>query len=180
MADSNAVNAAANDPRVISKRSASNSFDGLTPFDSLGNWGREDPISLVNGLDARLIEAEAQLQSKNAAGWLAMNTILNTLRAAPPTYGKLTIAAMAPLPVPVTEVDAENQFFREKAFWQYGRGERLSDLRRLIRQYGRTEDAVFPTGAFHKAGVFGDGVNFPVPDAEKSNPNFSGCIDRGA
>jgi hypothetical protein len=87
---------------------------------------------------------------------------------------------MSALPVPVTQVDAENQFFREKAFWQYGRGERLSDLRRLVRQYGRDAESVFPTGAFHKTGVFGTGVNFPVPDAEKSNPNFSGCIDRKA
>jgi starch-binding outer membrane protein, SusD/RagB family len=172
--------ASANDPRVRSSRSAGNSFDGLTPFDSLGNWGREDPISLVNGLDARLIEAEAQLQKKNAAGWLAMNTILNTLRATPPKYGNFTIAAMSALPLPATQVDAENQFFREKAFWQYGRGERLSDMRRLVRQYSRGAETVFPTGAFHKTGVFGTGVNFPVPDAEKSNPNFTGCIDRGA
>ena len=179
-AKNNLPYASANDPRVISKRSAASSFDTSTPFDSLGNWGREDPISLVNGVDARLIEAEAQLQQKNAAGWLAMNQILNTLRAAPPKYGNLTIAAMLPLPVPATQVDAENQFFREKAFWQYGRGERLSDMRRLIRQYGRSEDTVFPTGTFHKSGVFGTGVNFPVPDAEKSNPNFSGCLDRKA
>jgi starch-binding outer membrane protein, SusD/RagB family len=172
--------ASANDPRVRSKRSAANSFDGLTPFDSLGNWGREDPISLVNGLDARLIEAEAQLQQKNAAGWVAMNQILNTLRAAPPKYGNFTIAAMPDLPLPTTQVDAENQFFREKAFWQYGRGERLSDMRRLVRQYGRSPESVFPTGAFHKTGVFGAGVNFPVPDAEKSNPNFVGCSDRSA
>lgn len=172
--------ASANDPRVRSKRSAANSFDGLTPFDSLGNWGREDPISLVNGLDARLIEAEAQLQQKNAAGWLAMSQILNTLRATPPKYGNFTIAALSALPLPTTQVEAENQFFREKAFWQYGRGERLSDLRRLVRQYSRPQDTVFPTGAFHKTGVFGSNVNFPVPDAEKSNPNFAGCIDRAA
>jgi hypothetical protein len=170
--------ASANDPRVLSKRSKLASFDGLTPFDSLYNWGREDPISLVNGLDARLIEAEAQLQQKNAVGWAAMNGILNALRAAPPKYGNFSIAAMPALPVPTTEVGAEDQFFREKAFWQYGRGERLSDMRRLIRQYKRGPETVFPTGAYHKSGTFGTGVNFPVPDAERSNPKFNGCLDR--
>jgi hypothetical protein len=174
--------ATANDPRVRSQRSSGiKSFDGLTPFDSLMNWGREDPISLVNGLDARLIEAEAQLQQKTPVGWAAMKTILDNLRAAPPKYGNFTIAAMPALPLATSQVEAENQFFREKAFWQYGRGERLSDMRRLIRQYNRNSEAVFPTGAFHKSGgSFGIGVNFPVPDAEKSNPNFVGCIDRKA
>jgi hypothetical protein len=172
--------ASAGDPRVLSKRSTLASFDGLTPFDSLYNWGREDPISLVNGVDARLIEAEAQLQQKNAVGWAAMNTILNTLRASPPKYGNFSIPAMTALPVPTSQVAAEDQFFREKAFWQYGRGERLSDMRRLIRQYSRNSEAVFPTGAFHKSGTYGTGVNFPVPDAERSNPKFNGCLDRSA
>lgn len=172
--------ASANDPRVKVKITGTTGFDGLTDYNELLNWGREDPVSLANGVDARLIEAEAQLQQKNAAGWLAMNNILNTLRANPPKNGNFAIAAMAALPVPLTQVDAENQFFREKAFWQFGRGERLSDMRRLIRQYSRDAESVFPTGAFHKGGSFSTGVNFPVPDAEKANPNFTGCIDRKA
>ena len=172
--------ASANDPRVKVNRTTTKAFDGSTNWDELQNWAREDGISLVNGLDARLIEAEAQLQQKNAAGWLAMNTTLNALRAAPPKYGNLTIAAMGALPLPTSQVEAENQFFREKAFWQYGRGQRLSDMRRLVRQYTRPVDTVYPTGNFHKTGVYGPNVAFPVPDAEKSNPNFNGCLDRSA
>ena len=38
-------------------------------------------------------------------------------------------------------------FFREKAFWTFGRGQRLGDERRLVRQYGRTQDQVFPVGS---------------------------------
>ncbi len=170
--------ASANDPRVKVGRTNTKAFDGLTLFDELLNWGREDPVSLVNGLDARLIEAEAQLALRTPAGWGAMNTILNQLRAAPPRYGNLTIAPMAALPLPLTQVEAENQFFREKAFWQYGRGERLSDLRRLVRQYGRGAETVYPTGSFHKGGNYGTNVSFAVPDAERSNPNFTGCLDR--
>ena len=170
--------ASANDPRVKVGRTTTKAFDGITNWDDLQNWGREDGISLVNGLDAELIRAEADLQQKNAAGWLSMNTRLNALRAAPPKYGNLTIAAMGALPLPTSQVEAENQFFREKAFWQYGRGERLSDMRRLLRQYGRPQDTVYPTGNFHKNGVYGTNVSFAVPDAEKSNPNFNGCLDR--
>jgi hypothetical protein len=56
----------------------------------------------------------------------------------------------------------------------------MSDLRRLIRQYGRTQDQVFPTGVYFKGGVYGADVNFAVPDAELINPNFKGCFDRDA
>ena len=70
------------------------------------------------------------------------------------------------------------------AHWQFGRGNRLGDLRRLIRQYGRAADGsdTFPIGKFHKAGgaSYGVDVNLPVTDNEKQNPNFTGCTDRKA
>ena len=59
-------------------------------------------------------------------------------------------------------------------------GTDIGDLRRLIRQYGRTEDNVFPKGVYFKGGVYGSDVNFPVPDGERVNPQFTGCIDRKA
>ncbi|HTI64905.1 MAG TPA: hypothetical protein VL524_15375, partial [Gemmatimonadaceae bacterium] len=82
--------------------------------------------------------------------------------------------------VPATKDAAINLFFREKALWQFGRGYRMDDLRRLVRQYGRTQDKVFPSGVFFKTGNYGDEVAFPVVDDEKTNPNFKGCIDRNA
>ncbi len=63
-------------------------------------------------------------------------------------------------------------FFREKAFWTFGRGQRLPDLRRLVRQYERTEDKVFPTGGYFKGGTYGHDVNLPVPSSEQVNPQF--------
>ena len=57
---------------------------------------------------------------------------------------------------PTTKDAAINLFFREKAFWQFGRGYRLGDMRRLIRVYGRTQDNVFPNGAFFKNGAVRD------------------------
>ena len=53
-------------------------------------------------------------------------------------------------------------------------------LRRLIRQYSRTQDKVFPSGVYFKGGTYGSDVNFPVPDGEKVNPAFQGCMDRKA
>jgi hypothetical protein len=109
-----------------------------------------------------------------------MMTVLNALRASPPKLGEVQPAAMAALPVPADFVAATNLFFREKAFWTFSRGQRLGDLRRLIRQYGRTEDNTFPSGVHFKGGDYGDDVNLPVPQAEQNNTNFTQCLNRNA
>ena len=64
--------------------------------------------------------------------------------------------------------------------WLYLTGHRLGDLRRLIRQYGRTANAVFPTGNLPSplAGTYGNDVNLPIPFDERNNPKFNGCLDR--
>jgi hypothetical protein len=139
--------------------------------------GQFDPLVLASGVDARLYEAEAKLQGGDLAG---MMTILNALRQARPTIGVTSIPALAALPTPANAADATTLLFREKAFWTFGRGQRLPDLRRLIRQYGRTQDQVFPTGLYFKGGSYGTDVNFPVPASEAVNPLFHGCLDRKA
>lgn len=177
--------ASAKDPRVPVTGSSLNSslkvaFDNSTQLVSEAIWGRTDAAPIISGLDARLYEAEAKLQTGDYTGMMA---ILNALRAAPQALGSAyTTPAMSALPVPTTQTDAINVYFREKAFWQFSRGTRLGDLRRLIRQYKRTQDQVFPTGTFHKNGnpPYGTDVNFPVTTNENPNPNFHGCIDRNA
>src|SRR5204862_3719333 len=107
--------------------------------------------------------------------------ILNALRTASQTIGTYKVPVMAALTTtPATKDAATTLFFREKAFWTFGRGQRLPDERRLIRQYGRTQDVVFPVGTFHKGDTYKFDVNVPVPDAELTNPNFKGCLDRKA
>ena len=138
-----------------------------------------DGAYLATGIDARLIEAEARLQAQDIPG---MMTILNALRTAvqklAPNYSTVTMTALAN---PATQSDAVNLFFREKALWQFSRGFRVNDLRRMIRQYGRTQDQVFPTGIFFKSGTpYGVDVNFPVTTDEYNNPEFKGCTDRKA
>jgi hypothetical protein len=73
-----------------------------------------------------------------------------------------------------------NLLFREKAFWTFSRGQRLGDLRRLIRQYGRTPANTFPEGEHYRGGTYGPDVNLPVPQDEQNNPNFVQCTNRNA
>ena len=176
--------ASAGDPRVrvagttLGTSSQGRGTDGATNLVAQSIWGRSDAINVVSGLDARLIEAEAALNGSDLTG---MTAILNALRAAPPALSPTyTPAAMAPLAVPASKALATTLYFREKAFWTFGRGQRLGDLRRLVRIYGRTQDQVFPTGTFFKGGTYGTDVNFPATVAEYYNPNYKGCTDRKA
>lgn len=177
----------ARDPRLpvaytvsANGRDTTRSQDGFTFSRTTTLYGRVSNAALVNGIDARLIEAEAALRAGNAAG---MMTILNALRAAPPPIGAITLSATAlpPLVDPVNPDARINLLFREKAFWTFTRGQRLGDLRRLVRQYNRAESEVFPTGPHYRGGVYGTDVNLPVVTDEKNgNPNFKGCTDRKA
>jgi hypothetical protein len=170
--------ASANDPRVPVQSGKDANVapeDATTPMFVQKIWGRFDPTPMVSGIDARLMEAEIALKNNDIPG---MMTILNALRAAPPKISNYQPAAMAPLATPATQDAATTLYFREKAFWTFGRGQRLNDMRRQMRQYGRTEDQVFPTGAYFKGGNYGHTINLPVSSAEKANPNFTGCIDR--
>jgi hypothetical protein len=173
--------ASANDPRIpvtgAWNNASSTGFDGSTPYVRQRIWDeRDDPIVVASGIDARLIEAEAALNANDIPG---MMTILNGIRTTSRTLGEHVVPAMAALATPATQAAATDLLFREKAFWQFARGTRLGDLRRLMRQYSRAEDAVFPEGGFHKTPFeFGNDVNLPITDNERSNPLFTGCIDR--
>jgi starch-binding outer membrane protein, SusD/RagB family len=169
------------DPRVKVTDTQTKAEDNVSNFVDVNNWGQDDPIPALSGIDARLIEAEARLQASDIPG---MMTILNTLRGSPQVIGAFNVPAMAALPTPGTQAAATDLLFREKALWQFERGYRMDDLRRLVRQYGRTQDNVFPSGVFTilagPGGSYGTQVAFPVPDYEMVNPNFHGCIDTNA
>ncbi|HEX4682274.1 MAG TPA: hypothetical protein VH277_06185 [Gemmatimonadaceae bacterium] len=175
------------DPRVPSTYSVSSKGDTTKAQDGLSFsitttlWGQTSAMSVVNGVDARLIEAEAFLQAGDVTN---MIKTLNTLRATTIILSdKVTYTANAlPALVDPGTPDARiNLLFREKAFWTFGRGERLNDLRRLIRQYGRTADQVFPIGQHYRGTTFSTDVNLPITTGElNGNPNFKGCTDRNA
>ena len=177
--------ASAKDPRIpvtgttLGTSPAGRGFDGATNLVYTTLWARTDPTPILSGIDARLIEAEGKLKAGDIAG---MMTILNALRAAAQNLGAVNTPVMPALATPATQPDAINLFFREKAFWTFGRGQRLGDLRRLIRIYGRAADGsdTFPAGPFFKGGNYGTDVNFPVTVDEQNNPEFKACTDRKA
>ena len=128
-------------------------------------------IPTADYLEAQLIIAESELQ---AGAFGPMTDRLNALRA--PFDPDLT-----PLTPPGDAVTATDLLFRERAFWLFATGHRLGDLRRLIRQYGRDPETVFPTGDYYKGGLtYGVDVNLPLPRRESNNPNVTGCLDRNA
>ena len=171
---------AAADPRLpVTGPVAAGGFDGTTNLYRQQLFPtRETPFAVVTGVEAELIKAEAAIKAGNGPAALL---ILNDLR----TNGMLQNTEDAPaglgvLTLQVGEAAQITQLFRERAFWLYASGHRLGDLRRLIRQYGRGSETVFPTGTFHKSGTYGPDVNFPVTQAEENNPKFTGCINRDA
>jgi len=170
----------AKDPRVPTSKPFKFGFDGVTPYDGQGVFPAfNSPAPVANYADARLILAESQLAA-NDAGWLAT---LNALRTGPTNIGTLTISGMAPLTDPGTADARLALLFRERAFWTFARGERLGDLRREIRVYGKTAAQVFPgEGGINprKNSNYGPDVNLPVPQAERNNSLFGGCTDRKA
>ena len=190
----------AKDPRlpvsytISAKGDTTKSQDGFTFSRTTSLYAVTTNVAVVNGIDARMVEAESQLAANNFSGAGGTLSILNALRAAPPNpIGALTVAAMTALTDPGAASNAYytgstnqdyriNLLFREKAFWTFSRGQRLGDLRRLIRQYGRTQDKVFPVGNHYRGTTYGTDVNLPVvQDEVGNNPLVSKvCTDRNA
>ncbi|MGQ0650303.1 MAG: hypothetical protein ACT4P7_22410 [Gemmatimonadaceae bacterium] len=163
--------ATANDPRVpIEGDGRPSSFDLVTPryfFRKYNTQGHQ--VVVASGIEARLIEAEAALQAGNTALWLQ----------------KLTDArqpsGMSAPADPGTAASRVDLMFRERAFALFATAHRVGDLRRLVRQYSRGAETVWPTGAYHKDNLTrGSDLNIVVPISEKNNPKFTGCVNRGA
>jgi hypothetical protein len=143
---------------------------------------------VATGAEVQLIAAEAALQAGDTLAGGGFLTALNAIRSAPPAYFNSTragVAAVAPMAaLTTTDITAAggavNLLFAERARWLWLTAHRLSDLRRLVRQYGRPVDTVFPFGPYFKIQfpTYGTDVNFLVPVDELNNPNFTQCIDR--
>jgi hypothetical protein len=159
------------DPRTAATASGMNLY-GVTLYVPM-KYSSTTPIVLADWVEARLIEAEAALQAGNTATWLAK---LNHLRE----------TAIAPALPDTTDPGTPNGrvelLFRERAFWLFLTGHRQGDMRRLIQQYGRSPDSVFPHGTYPGAvGSYGTAVTAPIPAKERAyNPKFTGCLSRGA
>ena len=161
------------DVRVPWEDSGGPGFDQETPlFHQLKYDSEEADVVLGSGLEAQLIQAEFELGT--GGPWLAT---LNALREG------------VGLPALVDPGDRDGQvrmLFEERGRWLFGTGHRHGDLRRLVRQYGFSQEQVFPTGAFFKGGAYGSDVNLPIPFEEHENESLSGlegqslCLSREA
>jgi hypothetical protein len=181
------------DVRVASRprsQNNGNGFDGGPMFEALKYPARTTPITLADGVEAELIDAEAQLRAGNGAAAIAT---LNALRAnaAVLTARGYAAGSLAPLADPGTEAGRVDLLFQERAYWLFLTGHRVGDLRRLVRQYGRSTESVFPTGPYSSNGrtsIYGTDTSFPIPIEEGNNPelpsngppNLKGCLNRDA
>jgi hypothetical protein len=158
----------ANDPRVPTELVGTGT-DGVTEvYQFMKYTDLYSPIVIASGIEARLIEAEAALQA-GGGNWLS---ILNDLRATaidPP---------MEPLMDPGTQDARVDLLFRERAFWLFGTGHRMGDLRRLLRQYGRSQNDTYPVGHYKGPQNYGTDVVFILTLSEQSNPEGFTCLDR--
>jgi hypothetical protein len=121
------------------------------------------PVMLASGIEARLIEAENYLKLGDVTNFIAA---LNNARA--------TKAGLSPLTDPGSATARVDMLFRERAFWMYFTAHRLGDMRRLIRQYSRQTESVFPTGPYLHGGRYGTEVVLVPAQSELNNPDWGG------
>jgi hypothetical protein len=183
---------ATNDPRVRVTSAGSNPFNVPLFRPDKYPIGRTTPVVLASGLEARLIQAEAALHAD--ADDLTWLTILNSLRttcvdvASCPTPAPAGIGGIEGLPplqdpgkIGGSDSARVTLLFTERAYWLFLTGHRQGDLRRLVRNYNRSQQIVYPTGPyFGGVGSYGTDVNLPIPAGERDNPLFHGCLNRGA
>jgi hypothetical protein len=160
----------AGDPRTPWEKDPRNGvgFDSsVEMFLQLKYTDRGSPIQLASGIEARLIEAEAALQDGDLASFeLIHNAIRATIGLGPISTGGLSQAEIV------------DMHFEERALWFWLTGHRLGDMRRLVRQYDRDPESVFPTGAYFKPQFteYGTATSLIIPFQEANNPNYSGCL----
>jgi hypothetical protein len=160
----------AKDPRVLIDGTKLQAGQDGTVVPTLNQYTKPDAnVTVASGIEALLIKAESQLAAGNPAAFIAT---LNEARAT-----NATLAA-TPLVDPGTAASRVDLLFRERGFWMYLTAHRLGDLRRLVRQYGRGIETVFPTGAYFKGGTYGTDVALVPSQAETNNPDWKACTDK--
>lgn len=139
--------------------------------------GGYSQFTVADWIEARLIQAEAALQAHDTTTWLAL---LDHLRETAMVPGQTTV--LSDTTDPGSDTARISLLFQERAYWLFLTGHRQGDLRRLIRQYGRRQDQVYPIGPYLApgAGQYGTDMTAPIPSAEYANPLFHGCLTRGA
>jgi hypothetical protein len=171
------------DPRIPWSPSTRIGFNSIsTNLPTETKFAQTTSGIIGDGTEAQLDILEARLQGGAQADRDAVFAGLNALRAS----NTPVITAMAG-PAPTTQAAAVDQYFQERAYWTWLTGHRLGDMRRLVRQYGRDAETVFPTGLVSSSGTpsitqnlsgsYGTATSMIVPFSERNNPNYKGCLD---
>lgn len=152
----------AKDPRVPVAAAPRAGFDNISAmYDQLKYPARTSPVVLADGIEARLIEAEAALKAGDVPTWLAK---LNELRA--------TVDGLDDLTDP-GEADRLSLHYQERGFWLFLTGHRLGDMRRLVSVWNQSVDKVYPVGDHLKGSPYGTDLSFPIPLDERNNPEYN-------
>ncbi len=160
----------AEDPRVQLRRLGT-ARDGVTGIYAPEKYqALRDPIVIASGIEARLIEAEAQLNGAAAGDWLATLNDLRATQIDPP---------LPPLADPGAQDARLDLLFRERAFWLFLTGRRLPDLRRLVDVYKRDPERVFPTGTSPGGLIYerGMGIAFNPTGEQYAGTGVTGCVE---
>jgi hypothetical protein len=173
VSDSEGINGlpflSAADPRVPAINTGGPGVSGIGPFIQQQIYiSQTTSIPLATGIEAGLITAEHELRTSGPTGPYFAK--LNALRA--------TFPGLAPIAAPPVDADgAQRLLFHERAFWMYLTGHREGDLRRLVRQYGRAINTVYPIGTAINGVPYGTATVFEISEDEANNPNFHGCLN---
>jgi hypothetical protein len=158
------------DPRIalfatrLSQSASNQYFPAKYPFNV------SSTLVVADWIEARLIRAEADLYKGKVDAWI---DTLNSLRR------NAIAPALSMLVDPGTQEERVNLLFKERAYWLFATAHRQSDLRRLVRQYGRSQYDVFPVGMYlMSAYTYGNDIDVQIPKEERRNPLFTGCLNR--
>ncbi|HSH46436.1 MAG TPA: RagB/SusD family nutrient uptake outer membrane protein, partial [Longimicrobiales bacterium] len=144
------------DPRVVVVDAGISANDGDVPLFQPAKYGDvSSPITVASWEEAQLILAESLLAEGDASGAADILSGLHT-RAGLPAYGGGTAA------------EVEAHLVEERRRELFLEGQRLNDMIRLD-----LELVPAPGEPFHRGGLYGDQLCFPLPDQERNNnPNI--------
>jgi len=191
----------AHDPRLVVKDSLCSSpyIDWTWRVFYSDQYGvPRTQVTFASGIEARLIEAEAKASAGDGSWINDINALRTTCTdasacASNAPAGAGGVAGLPPLSPPSTPDSAMAMIFRERAFWLFGQGSRLGDMRRLVKYHNRSSATVYPVGpypythtgpGFAPLTTYGTDISLTLPTKDAvvakqitiTNPYFQGCL----
>ncbi|HET7234675.1 MAG TPA: hypothetical protein VFJ16_31975 [Longimicrobium sp.] len=140
---------------------------------------RSSDVLLASGMEARYIQAEAALKAGQTGPFL---TFLNQARAIGTPIGGTTPTGVTIVTLPALATAGADAtamartLFSERAHSLWLTAHRVGDLRRQERNFGFPQNTIWPIGADVRGGQYGTDVSLTIPQEERNNPSFTGCL----